>query len=322
MKNQEQLKLWKFDKCLYSKPTISLKPPSNYLEYEKSKFIAVMCSFIDNLNFETFQLIGRPKADFKDIVKSLLIMSFNGMSYRRTQSDLRKMQEDSLILYSPPRSTLNDYCNNEQTIAILEKLIQASALFFTDNENTLILDSTWLATRMYLGGHKRVYDKAHTPFKFTRKLHVSILKNSKVIAFAKATSGEISDFNIFEQMVRQPIENGFEITSLLADSGYSSKQNYALCKELEIFDAFIDFRSNVTGKRAKSDLWREKVKLFKEQKSIWHESYKYRALVEGVFSAIKRKMINYLRSRNEIAQDVELLLKCLVYNLTVMGKYS
>jgi hypothetical protein len=48
----------------------------------------------------------------------------------------------------------------------------------------------------------------------------------------------------------------------------------------------------------------------------------FRALVEGVFSAIKRKHLNYLRSRNETAQDIELLLKCLVYNITVIGRYS
>jgi len=34
------------------------------------------------------------------------------------------------------------------------------------------------------------------------------------------------------------------------------------------------------------------------------------------------KNLNYLRSRNTVAQDVELLLKVLVYNMTIIGKYS
>jgi len=37
---------------------------------------------------------------------------------------------------------------------------------------------------------------------------------------------------------------------------------------------------------------------------------------------MKRKNLNYLRSRKEVAQDVEVLLKALVYNLTIIGKYS
>ncbi|HDZ61426.1 MAG TPA: hypothetical protein ENH46_06965, partial [Candidatus Pacearchaeota archaeon] len=82
------------------------------------------------------------------------------------------------------------------------------------------------------------------------------------------------------------------------------------------------FKKNATLRRAKSDLWREKLRLYKEQKEIWNQTYRSRVIVEGIFSAIKKKNINYLRSRKEIAQDVEVLLKALVYNLTIIGKYS
>lgn len=61
---------------------------------------------------------------------------------------------------------------------------------------------------------------------------------------------------------------------------------------------------------------------YSEQKEIWHETYRFRVLVEGIFSALKRKHLNYLRSKKEIALHVELLLKVLVYNLTIIGKYS
>lgn len=106
------------------------------------------------------------------------------------------------------------------------------------------------------------------------------------------------------------------------DAGYNSKKNYALCKELGIFDTYIDFKSHNVIRRAKSELWREKLRLYREQKEIWQETYRFRVIIEGVFSAIKRKNLNYLRSKKEVAQDVEILLKCLVYNLTVIGKYS
>ncbi len=86
-------------------------------------------------------------------------MSYNGMSYRRTQSDLKWMFESELIKSIPPRSTLNDYSNDENTIKLIEKLIQVSALFFNDNEDTLIIDSTWFGQRMYSGGYRKVYDK-------------------------------------------------------------------------------------------------------------------------------------------------------------------
>lgn len=155
-----------------------------------------------------------------------------------------------------------------------------------------------------------------------RKIHVACLKNSKVIAYAKATKGTENDSPHFEDAVRTVCKNGFQIKTLLADAGYVSKNNYAICKELGILDAFIDFKSNNELRRAKSDLWREKLKLYREQKEIWNQTYRFRVIIEGVFSAIKRKNLNYLRSKKETAMDVELLLKALVYNLTIIGKYS
>ncbi len=57
-------------------------------------------------------------------------------------------------------------------------------------------------------------------------------------------------------------------------------------------------------------------------KKIWNQTYRFRVIVEGIFSAMKRKNLNYLRSKKENAMDVEVLLKALVYNLTIIGKYS
>jgi transposase len=317
MEQQEKL----FEGQENFKPVIALQRNTLTLEKEKERFITNLCDFIEPLNFEQLQVMGRPKANFKDILKALCLMSYNGMSYRRTQSDLRWMFEQELIKTIPPRSTLNDYSNDENTRLLMEKLIQVSALFFTDNEDTTILDSTWFAKRMYGGGYKQVHDKRAGSLYKVRKLHIACLKNSKVIAYAKASKGTEHDCPHFEEAVRIVCKNGFQIKTLLADSGYLSKENYSLCKELGIMNTFIDFKSNNELRRAKSDLWREKLRLYKEQKEIWNQTYRFRVIVEGVFSAMKRKNLNYLRSKKEVAQDVEILLKCLVYNLTIIGKY-
>ena len=280
-----------------TKQVIVLQPNRLTLEHEKERFINNLCDFIEPLNFEQLQLMGRPKANFKDILKALCLMSYNGMSYRRTQTDLRWMLENELIHYVPPRSTLNDYANKENTRQLIEKLIQVSALFFQENEDTTILDSTWFGERMYSGGYRKVYDKKNAPLGKVRKLHIACLKNSKIIACAIATKGTRHDSPVFEELITRLKSNGFKIKTLLADAGYSSKNNYALCKELGILNVFINFRKNATLKRAKSDIWREKLKLYKEQKDIWNQTYRFRVIVESIFSAIKKKHLNYLRTK-------------------------
>lgn len=304
------------------KPQLILERNDHHLEQEKEKFISNLCSFLDAIDLRNFQKRGRPKSNILDILKCLILRSFNGMSYRRTQSDLKWMYEEELISSIPPRSTLADYSNMDEIKKLIEKMIQFSAQFFRDGEDTLILDSTWFGQKMYSGGYRKVYDKQNAPLKKVRKMHIGCFKNSKIIAIAKATQGSVHDSKLFGELITTVKENGFNVKTLLADAGYSSKINYAICKENNILDVYIDFKRNAVSKRAKSDIWREKLRLFKEKRDVWNESYRFRVLVEGVFSVIKKKNLNYIRAKKPISQDIEVLLKALVYNLTIIGQYS
>lgn len=292
------------------------------LEVEKEKFLKNLNIFINASKLDKEQFIGRPRAEFSDIIKCFLVMSFNSMSYRRSMSDFKKMQEEGIITKIPPKSTLNGYANNEETREILSKLIQDSALFFLESEDTLIFDSTWFGFRMYSGGYKDVHDKASATLTKCRKIHVVCLKNSKAIVIAKPTAGTVNDNPLFKELLQTAINNEFRIKKVIADAGYISRENYSLCQQLGIEGAYIDFRSNMTGRNPKSVLFRRSFDLFKDHNDIWHEEYRFRVIIEGVFSAIKRKNVNFLRSKTDLARDVELLLKVLVYNLNIIGKYS
>jgi len=299
---------------------IPLKPDIRALESEKKKFIEFGINMIDSLNLDEEQYFGRPRAPYSDIIKSLLVMAFNGLSYRRSQSDIVNLYSNHMIDTISRKSTLHKYMNEERTKKILDNLVQQTALFFREHEDTLIVDSTWFGKRMYTGGYTKVHDKQSNLAK-TRKMHIGILKNSRIIAVCKPTRGTVNDFKIFEHIVVSAVKNGFSIKTLLADKGYAGKQNYFLCSNLNIENIFIDFKSNVTMRRAKSGAWRKQLTLFREHPEIWKENYRFRVIIESVISSIKKKQKNYLTSKNETAMDCELLLKCLVHNLTIIGKH-
>jgi len=321
MKEDKQEKLAEFEE-----PKLSLQFPLkqdiHQLENEKQKFIEVGINLIDSLSLNEEQFIGRPRASYNDILKSLLMMAFHGLSYRRAKTDILNLYSANLIDSIPKRSTLSKYMNEEKTKKLLEKLIQQTALFFRDDEDTLIVDSTWLSTRMYTGGYVKVHDKTSHNYVNTRKLHIGVLKNSKIIAIAKTSTGTVHDNKLFKPLVTGAVKNGFDIKTLLADKGYSSKDNYFLCTSLNIKNIFIDFKKSAGIKRAKSNAWREQLSLLRDYPEIWKETYRYRVIVEGVISTIKRKFLNHIRSRKDVGQECELLLKCLMYNLTIIGKYS
>lgn len=298
----------------------------DYLESEKKNFLLAITQFFDNLEEKKVCTNGRPCIYVKDMLKSLLIMSYNGMSYRRARGDLEIAKTLGVINAIPKRSTLCKYMGNEEIKERLEKLIQQSALYFLEGIHTLIVDSTWFPLKANSSGHnKKPYDRKKgdkfiPPLEKTRKIHIGIIKDSRIIAFAKTSKGTAHDSPFCKEIISTIIDNGFMINTLLGDAGYLSKDNYAFAQKKGVENIFIDFRSNVTGKRAKSQAWRDAFFLYKKDNEYWHEIYRFRVLIESVFSSIKRKFMNWLRMKNEIARDNEMLLKILAYNLTILGK--
>src|SRR3989338_5594323 len=88
---------------------VRLELQENTLEREKFKFLRTSCEFIESIDFEEKRKVGKPKMPIKDILKSVLVMTYNGMSYRRTRSDLVELYNQKLISKIPRRSTLNKY---------------------------------------------------------------------------------------------------------------------------------------------------------------------------------------------------------------------
>lgn len=301
------------------KPQITLQANSPHLNEEKEGFLEEMCKFLSSIDFGDIQTNGRPKVDLREVIKQLLIMSYNSMSYRRSISDLNILKNQGYIEKILSKSTVNDYSNKEEIVKTLQRLIQISALYFKDEEDTLIVDSTWFGEKMYVGGAKNVHENKQGLIN-TRKIHIGCLKSSKIICYAKPTKGTAHDNPIFTEIVSNTAKI-FNISYCLGDKGYLSRKNYLLCQNLEI-EAYLDFKKNSRFKGGGSRIWKDQIKLWKNKPEVWKESYRYRVLIESLFSVIKKKFGSYLRSRNNTSKDVEMLLKCLVYNFTVIARFS
>ena len=94
------------------------------------------------------------------------------------------------------------------------------------------------------------------------------------------------------------------------------------------FDLCIPFKSNASpnvvnrghrpSEQPRSRLWKQAFHLFQLHREEFEAKYHRRSNVESVFSAIKRKLGETLRSRNRTAQVNELLCKLIAYNITVL----
>jgi len=99
-----------------------------------------------------------------------------------------------------------------------------------------------------------------------------------------------------------------------------SKDNYRVASELGV-DAFIPFKSNSvnrSGTQGSPPSWRKAFYMFQANRDEFDRNYHRRSNVESVFSALKRKFGENIRSRTHVAQVNEILCKLIAYNLTVV----
>ena len=313
---EKQLELRRFTKKMYPQKKLEV---TRHLETERENFPSIMNDLVEMIDINESKTTGRPSLFLKDMIKCLLIKTHNNLSYRRSESDIEMLYRNGLINSMPKRSALNKYMMDNKVKEMLQQLINLSAKFFIDNENTLLIDSTWLSKKM--GTRNYEAEKGHiNPFEKTRKIHVACLKDSRIIACAICTNGNANDSPYFEHLLKNVMDSGFNIKTVLADAGYSSRLNYALCDACGIEEVYIDFKKNASTKNSKGRLWKQKLMMYKNNFDAWHDQYRYRVLIESVFSSIKRKQINYIRNRKDISQDVELLLKILCHNIGIINR--
>lgn len=297
----------------------------NSLEAEEGNFLLVLSEIFEEYPFETLSANGRPPLPEEDVLKSLCIMAFHSMSYRRCYSSLLAAKEIGIINNIPKRTCICRYMNSKKTTKVLSELIQKCALKFIDEDHTLILDSTWFGTKMYVGGYANKPSRSRNPgvppLAKCMKLHLGVLKNRRIIAYAVVTKGTTHDSLCFREIVSNVLKAGFNVNTLLADAGYLSKDNYAFAEQNGIENVYIDFRKNSTGKRGKSKIYNDAFRLYKYDNEGWHETYRYRVIIESIYSVLKRKYMNWLRTRKITARTNEILLKALCYNITIIAKY-
>ena len=109
----------------------------------------------------------------------------------------------------------------------------------------------------------------------------------------------------------------FDMKEVSADKAYLSDKNF---KSIENVGAvpYIPFKSNTTGQG--SSRWRRLYAYFMLHEEEWKSHYHKRSNVETTFSMVKGKFGDALRSKSDMGQVNEILLKILCHNLCVLNQ--
>jgi transposase len=263
---------------------------------------------------------GRPALPFSESLYCAILKVYSGLSGRRASGVYENVHDRALLSCVPNYMVASRALNRPEATLILYRLLSLSAapLAGLEDGGVVAPDSTGVQTTSF-GGWR---EEKHGEKRQKRWLKVHAMVGTKTHVIIRAVIGEADsgDAPQFVPMLRGSLEDGFQPSAVVADRGYLSKENYRVASDLGI-EAYIPFKSNSvnrSGTHGTPASWRKAFHMFQANRDEFERNYHQRSNVESVFSALKRKFGENIRSRTHVAQVNEVLCKLIAYNLTVV----
>jgi transposase len=266
-------------------------------------------------------LPGPAPTAIQDDIYCAVLKVYSGLSGRRACGVYANVADRGLLARAPSFAVASNRLTRPEVTPILYRLLSLSALPLAGLEDggAIAPDSTGVQTTSF-GGWR---EEKHGEKREKRWLKVHAMVGTKTHVIIRAFVGEANsgDSPQFGPLLRGSLADGFHPAVVVADKGYLSKNNYQLATELGI-EAYIPFKSNTLnrsrGNGSSPSAWRKAFYLFQASRDEFERNYHRRSNVESVFSALKRKFGENIRSRKPVAQVNEILCKLIAYNLTVV----
>ena len=261
--------------------------------------------------------MARPRPRFGRTCDCAVLKVYSGLSGRRACGVYENVADRNLIGRAPSYAVASDVLTRPEATPILYNLLRLSALPLAGLEDGGVVapDSTGMQTTQFGGWREEKHGEKRQ--KTWLKVHAMVGTKTHVIIDASVLEANSADSPQFRPLLRGTFEAGFHPGTLVADKGYLSADNYSAATGMGL-ETFIPFKSNSTGRGNGSAAWRKAFHLFQADREGFDRRYHVRSNVEAVFSALKRKFGEGIRSRTQVAQVNEILSKMICYNLTVV----
>lgn len=238
---------------------------------------------------------------------------YSGMSGRRASTDIRDCAAKGLIDEAPHYNSVHGFIEREDVTELLKTLIEESAAPLKAVESQFAVDSTGFGTTSYRRWYDHKYGRELSEQRWI-KCHAMVGVKTNIITSVEVTESPANDSPELPALVATTAKR-FDVAEVSADKAYVGHRN------LEAIEAvgavpYIPFKSNNQGEGPAA--WRRMWGLFTYKRDEFLVHYHKRSNVETTFSAVKRLFGGSVRAKLPVSQRNEVLLKCLVYNCTVL----
>lgn len=256
---------------------------------------------------------GRPPIPRRDAAFLSVYRVYVGMSVRRFTCDVHDAHERGYLLNPVCYSSVAKAMENPELTPVLVDLIGRSAAPLAQVESQFAVDSSGFCVARY---HRWIDVKYGVPRKEHDWVKVHCITGTKThcIAAAEIHDRNTNDCNILPSLVETAAKR-FTIKEASADKAYAANPNFNALDAIG-GTLYAAFRKNTTG--GVGGLYEKMFHLFCANRDDYLKHYHRRSNVESVYSAVKRKFGENVRSKTDTAMRNEVYAKLIAQNVTCL----
>jgi transposase len=254
---------------------------------------------------------GRKPVPLADQLFACAFKVYCTLSSRRFACDLADAHGRGHLSRTFHPNKINAFLENPALTAHFKALITRSSLALQTVETTFAPDSSGFSVCRFVRWYDEKYG-VHRSGKDWVKVHLMCGTKTHIVTAVEILDRDAGDSPQFAALVNTTAAN-FAVETVSADKAYLSRDNLELVAGLG-GTAYIPFKSN-SQPDTQGSVWEKMYGYFQFRREEFLAHYHRRSNVESVFSAVKRKFGDAVRSKTDTAMTNEVLCKILVHNI-------
>ncbi len=277
---------------------------------EKKRFLALLADLCSGIEEPAHPGVGRKPVPLRDRVFSVVYKVWSTLSSRRFNTDLEEAHERGYLSRPLHPNKVNCFIESAELTPFLKAMLIRAARPLRAIETAFAVDSSGFTTSRFVRWFDHRYGVTRQEHDWV-KVHIACGVKTHVVTAAAIYDRDAADCPVLPELVKKTKET-FDVKEVSADKAYLSVDNVEA-----IFLAggvpFIAPKVNTTG--AAGGLFEKMFHYYEFRREEFLQHYHKRSNVESTFSAVKRKLGDFVRSRTETAMQNEVLAKLVCHNV-------
>lgn len=291
-------------------------PAYNAAQTDETDRFTVLLSELCSAIPQPEQTTGRPRLRLGDMIFAATFKVYSGRSSRRFASEVRHAYAAGQIASTPHFNSVSNYLANPEITPLLRELVQRSSLPLRSVETDFAVDSSGFSTCRFVRWFNKKYGREIDNREWV-KVHLMCGVQTHIVTSVEVSGWAAHDTTYFAPLL-EPTAKSFQIAEVSADKAYLSRNNLRLVEDVG-GTPFMPFKSNSLEPHSDS-AWTRMYHYFAYNRESFLSHYHKRSNVETVFSMVKSKFGDSVRSKSDTGMVNEVLCKILAHNICVVNQ--